>query len=489
MPRVLPTAPENVTRYGSATSSILSGVTIPASVGVYWSSGTVPSVRNSSAPAGTRERFGNTTEQAINIILRLQTLLAGAGLTLNDAVYLRVFLVKDPFLGAVDYQGWFSAYAQYFNIPGGVKTARSTMAVTGLVNPDWLIEIELWAVYPKGVVAGSGATGTPAGPSSLTRLGSATSSILSGVTVPTGYAYYHSSGAVPSAKNASAPRGSRERFGNTTEQAISVLTRLQTLLAEQGLIMADSIYIRCYVVFDPFLNTTDFAGWNAAYARFYNIPGSTRVARSTLAVAGLVDPDWLIEIEVVAVYPVRVPLVYVPQGTPRVPSDLVRYGAAGTGTILTGVTIPGDVASYHSSGTVPSAKNLSLPVGNRDRWGNTTEQSLTILTRLAVLANETKLSLGDSIFMRVYLTPDPFMNNTVDYAGWFAAYAQVMAIPGVTPKVARSTMGVPILVSRDWLVEIEVVCVFPKEPTPATRRRINEILQGDGVPAITGGVA
>lgn len=49
-----------------------------------------------------------------------------------------------------------------------------------------------------------------------------------------------------------------------------------------GLIMADSIYIRCYVVFDKFLNTTDFAGWNAAYGRFYNIPGSTRVSLSLL---------------------------------------------------------------------------------------------------------------------------------------------------------------------------------------------------------------
>lgn len=45
-------------------------------------------------------------------------LLYCAGLTLNDAVYLRVFLVYDPFIGAVDYQGWFNAYALYFNIPG-----------------------------------------------------------------------------------------------------------------------------------------------------------------------------------------------------------------------------------------------------------------------------------------------------------------------------------------------------------------------------------
>ena len=32
-----------------------------------------------------------------------------------------------------------------------------------------------------------------------------------------------------------------------------------------------------------------------------------------------------------------------------------------------------------------------------------------------------------------------------------------MSLPGVTPKVARSTMGVPTLVNRDWLIEIELV--------------------------------
>ena len=31
-----------------------------------------------------------------------------------------------------------------------VKTARSTVGVTALVNADWLIEIEAFAVYPAG---------------------------------------------------------------------------------------------------------------------------------------------------------------------------------------------------------------------------------------------------------------------------------------------------------------------------------------------------
>ncbi len=64
--------------------------------------------------------------------------LPSAGLTFSDTIYLRAFLVADLFLnGTVDYQGWFNAYAQFFNREGSTRTARSTMAVTSLVNPEW----------------------------------------------------------------------------------------------------------------------------------------------------------------------------------------------------------------------------------------------------------------------------------------------------------------------------------------------------------------
>ena len=80
---------------------------------------------------------------------RFQTLLADGGLSLEDVVYLRVYLVSDPVLGKVDYQGWFDAYAEFFNKDNVPKVARSTLAVAGLVDSGWLVEIEAVAVYPK----------------------------------------------------------------------------------------------------------------------------------------------------------------------------------------------------------------------------------------------------------------------------------------------------------------------------------------------------
>lgn len=144
-------APETVTFYGPDTSSIASAVAVPADRAYYWTSGTVPPVINSDAPARTRDRYGDTKTQAIGILERIQALLQDVGLTLADVTYLRVYLVADPALdNQVDYQGWFDAYAEFFNNETNpTKVARSTVAVAGLVDPGWLIEIEAVAVYPK----------------------------------------------------------------------------------------------------------------------------------------------------------------------------------------------------------------------------------------------------------------------------------------------------------------------------------------------------
>ena len=80
----------------------------------------------------------------------VETMLKERGLALKDIVYLRVYLVADKHKNnAPDYQGWFDAYGEFFGTAANpTKPARSTLAVAGLVNADWLIEIELVAVYP-----------------------------------------------------------------------------------------------------------------------------------------------------------------------------------------------------------------------------------------------------------------------------------------------------------------------------------------------------
>lgn len=149
--RAIAAIPQTVSFYSSPNSPIASAVSVPAGQAYFWTSGTVPPVLNENAPAGSRDRFGDTKTQAIGTLKRIEGLLKDVGLSMSDVTYLRVYLVADKFKdNKVDYQGWFDAYGEYFNNPPNpTKTARSTVAVAGLVNPDWLIEIEAVAIFPK----------------------------------------------------------------------------------------------------------------------------------------------------------------------------------------------------------------------------------------------------------------------------------------------------------------------------------------------------
>ena len=144
-------APDSVEFYGlSERSTIAGGVVIPAGRAVVWTSGTVPPVFNERAEAGTRERFGDTKIQAEGILTRIEAQLSDLGLSLRDVVYVRAYLVADPATGAIDTAVWNLAFSQYFGTTGNpTRPARSTVGVSALVNPDWLVELEAFAVYPE----------------------------------------------------------------------------------------------------------------------------------------------------------------------------------------------------------------------------------------------------------------------------------------------------------------------------------------------------
>lgn len=151
------------------------------------------------------------------------------------------------------------------------------------------------------------AQGGASPPPDVTFWGAAQSPISSAVAVPAGRAYFWTSGTVPPLLNRDLPAGARERYGDTKTQAIGVLRNIEGQLKERGLSLRDVIYLRVYVVADKEKgNVPDYQGWFDAYAQFFGTPTNpTKVARSTVGVASLVSPEWLIEIEAVAVYPAR----------------------------------------------------------------------------------------------------------------------------------------------------------------------------------------
>src|SRR5690349_11939653 len=57
--------------------------------------------------------------------------------------------------------------------------------------------------------------------------------------------------------------------GNTQAQAENTFKKIEMLLKEQGLGMGDVVMMRVYMAADPAMGKIDFAGMNAAYAKFF----------------------------------------------------------------------------------------------------------------------------------------------------------------------------------------------------------------------------
>jgi enamine deaminase RidA (YjgF/YER057c/UK114 family) len=97
-------------------------------------------------------------------------------------------------------------------------------------------------------------------------------------------------------------KGTPAVYGNTQAQSESTFLKIQNLLKAQGLGMGDIVMMRVYMTSDPGMEgKLDFAGMNAAYAKFFGTPEQPlKPARSTVQVAALVAAGAFVEIEVQA---------------------------------------------------------------------------------------------------------------------------------------------------------------------------------------------
>lgn len=142
--------------------------------------------------------------------------------------------------------------------------------------------------------------------------------------------------------------------------------------------------------------------------------------------------------------------------------EVVRFDREGS-SILKGVKVPEGRSMYFASGIVAYPKDDTKPAGDRERFGNTYEQSVSALKRIGEYLGEEGLSLKDVISMKVYVAPDPENDNKPDFQAWFKAYGEFFNNAESNPnKVARSTIGVYTLVNPDMLIEVEVRAVYPE---------------------------
>lgn len=146
----VPAAAQELTRHPilGLDFPILQAVEVPAGMTTVYLSGTVPSVINENADRNSVEAYGTTEEQTVSVMNRIKDQLEGMGMGVGDIIKMQAFLVA-PEGEAVDFQGFMAGYSQFFgteeqpNLP-----VRSALVVEALVNPAWLVELEVTAVRP-----------------------------------------------------------------------------------------------------------------------------------------------------------------------------------------------------------------------------------------------------------------------------------------------------------------------------------------------------
>ena len=141
-----PAAAQDIRRVVPEGAAIAGSVEVPAGSRLVYVSGQVPDIADAAAPAGSVQRYGDTATQTRSVIRRIERQLGEHGLGLGDVVMMRVFLVAPPGQERMDFAGMMSAYREFFGTAQQPnRPARSTMQVAGLVDPGWLVEIEVTA--------------------------------------------------------------------------------------------------------------------------------------------------------------------------------------------------------------------------------------------------------------------------------------------------------------------------------------------------------
>ncbi|GAA6169581.1 RidA family protein [Sessilibacter corallicola] len=130
--------------------------------------------------------------------------------------------------------------------------------------------------------------------------------IARAVEVPPETTLIYHSGQVPKPFNTKAERGSREYYGDTYTQAMSVFEKFEASFKDLGVGFKDAVKLTVFLVGDPAMDgKMDFKGFMKAYTQFFGTEEQPNLpARSAIQIAGLAGgPGMLVEIEMVLAKP------------------------------------------------------------------------------------------------------------------------------------------------------------------------------------------
>lgn len=437
---------------GTAAPYSASATALPAA-SLFFTSGMVPAPQDADAPAGSRARYGDTYTQARSALERHRENLSAQGLSVDDVLYARAYVVRDPENDEFDWSGWNRAFTEFFDAEGAAhEPARTSIGIDRLGNPDYLIEIELVAAYPDRVgpwLYGKGTDFAVPNPQ-LRPFGRAASRISSGVAVAPNAPLYFTSGVLADLQDPDADEDDRARRGDMEFQATSVLSKLEENLASVGLTMRDVFFLRSMVFPDPLDDgNVDFDGWNRAYSKFFDTPSNpNKPARTTMAAPGFNVFNALLEVEVYAAFPDA-------RGA-HTTYDLDSQNR--------NIIANGDPDSFLSAGmAVARHTPLTFVSGaiasDMGRGDDMKDHALSALKTLAERLEQAGVGFEDVIQLRAYLNVgDDFGGN---FGLWNEAYGQYFNNAENPHKPVRTALPVVELPGGS-LIEIEAIVASPE---------------------------
>jgi enamine deaminase RidA (YjgF/YER057c/UK114 family) len=120
------------------------------------------------------------------------------------------------------------------------------------------------------------------------------------VQVPATATTTYVSGQVPPLVNKDADPQTPQAYGDVKTQTVGVLNRIKGILEGLGLGMGDVVKMQVFLVHDA-RAPMDFKAFMDGYTQFFGGAQPNLPARTTVGVASLANPGFLVEIEVVAV--------------------------------------------------------------------------------------------------------------------------------------------------------------------------------------------
>lgn len=123
--------------------------------------------------------------------------------------------------------------------------------------------------------------------------------------------------------------------------------------------------------------------------------------------------------------------------------------------ISIGVEVPAGADLFFVSGVVPEIINPHADPNSRAAYGDTREQTISVLTAMQARMEAAGWSLGDIVMMRVYLVGDETTGGRLDFAGFMEGYSEFFATPEQPNKPARAVVEVAGLIRPGWRVEID----------------------------------